>query len=228
MAERTTEYRNLGRKGMEIREVSETESSFRYIGYGSTFGNEYMVRDWFDEYLEVVEPGAFAKTLRDNSAKFPVLRSHAEHIGYTVDGGEDSRGVWFDHELMLDVPEARAMSALIKQAHRIGKPMGESISFHAIKDRWQEAKSRGDYKKRYIQEIRLIETSPTVFPANDAAGATEMLSLRAALRSGKIDLDMPLRALLADPAAARHTLEPGLAHSIGDTINRLRKIVGGN
>ena len=210
------EYRNIGARGVEIRELVETSDTMRFTGYASVFNHAYRVRDYFAEFDEIVEPGAFRQTLNANGGKVPILKGHTEQIGYGLSGVEDKRGLLVEGEILLDVQAGREQAALIKQAHRIGRPMGLSMGFEPVKDLWSNNNA-----VRRLKEVKLHEWSSTPFPAND--GGAIITDVRAMLRGmverGELSPEQ-LRALRTDHQreAAHSQNEPDDLHSISQTL----------
>ena len=87
-----------------------------FIAYASTFHEDP------DSYGDIIEPGAFAKTLADwaeKDAPIPLLYGHDMHdpefnIGHIVDAKEDETGLLVWGRLDLEMPKAAAAYRLIK------------------------------------------------------------------------------------------------------------------
>lgn len=140
-----------------------------FTGYGSVFGN-------VDSYGEIVEPGAFAKSLarhaKDKSA--PVMlwqHNTAEPIGVWENLSEDAKGLTGTGRLVLDVPQARSAYALLKA----GALRGLSIGYHVVKSEPDGAVTR-------LKELSLMEISVVTFPANTRANVTGVKSEQIAER----------------------------------------------
>lgn len=126
--------------------------------------------DVIDGYGDVVDRGAFTKTLQEGGAKRPLLWQHKadfpigdltitdSHLGPEVEG-----------RLLIhdDVPQARTAYALIKN----GIIDGLSIGFKTIKADPKTA------KPRHLKEIKLYEGSIVTFGANPLALISEVRSL---------------------------------------------------
>lgn len=136
---------------LEIKEVT-AEGTFE--GLLSTYGN-------VDAGGDVVEPGAYTKTLKEGGATRPLLWQHktSDPIGLlTLE--DRPEGLWCKGRLLLDdaVPEARKAYALAKS----GIVKGLSIGFESIKDSIESG-------VRHLKEIKLYEGSIVTFPMNDMA-----------------------------------------------------------
>ncbi len=139
---------------MEIKEIS-AEGAFE--GLLSPYGN-------VDGGADVVEPGAYTKTIKERGSKIPMLWQHKSDmpIGELVlDDRQD--GLWCKGQLLMELPEAQKAYLLIKA--RIVK--GLSIGFSTIKD----AVSNG---VRRLLEIKLYEGSIVTFPMNELALITSV------------------------------------------------------
>lgn len=139
--------------GLEVKSLSE-EGTFE--GYGSIFNNT-------DAYGEKVMPGAFVEGLakaRREGRSVKMLWNHDQFqpIGVWDDLAEDAKGLWGKGRLVLDVPKAREVHALMK-AGAIG---GLSIGYQTIE-------SAPDGNVRALKKVDLYEISPVTFPANARA-----------------------------------------------------------
>ena len=142
------------RMRLEIKEIS-AEGTFE--GILSPYGNVDMGRD-------VVEPGAYTKTLKDRGSVVPLLWQHdeTEPVGsLTLEDRPD--GLYCKGQLLMELPEAKKAYTLIKA--RIVK--GLSIGFEAVKD----AVVNG---VRHLKEIKLYEGSIVTFPMNEMALITSV------------------------------------------------------
>ncbi len=134
---------------LEIKEIS-TEGTFE--GLLSPYGNLDLTGD-------VVEPGAYTKTLQEHGNTVPMLWQHKTDtpIGtLTLEDRPD--GLWCTGQLLMALPQANNAYLLIKA--RIVK--GLSIGFETVKDSIEKG-------VRHLKEIRLWEGSIVTFPANMSA-----------------------------------------------------------
>lgn len=140
-------------KDFKFSVIGETSDSGEFTGHASVFGG-------VDSYNDTVEPGAFKKTLKENSS-FPLLWSHDTHepLG-VITGKEDRQGLSTIGNLNMDVASAREKRSLVKQ----GAIKGMSIGYEAIKWTFDNVE-----KIRHLQEIKLWEVSLVVFPADKNA-----------------------------------------------------------
>lgn len=147
---------------LEIRELSDDGS---FSGYGSVFGN-------VDYYGDVVEAGAFTKTL---AAKMPAMlwqHDSAEPIGVWTKIAEDEKGLYMEGRLLAG-KVARASEAY--ELLKAGAINGLSIGY--MPKAWEWAKDKSGDSIRHLKEIDLWEVSLVTFPANEAAVVTSVKSL---------------------------------------------------
>ncbi len=145
---------NMERKvfKFEVKEVDEEAGTFE--GYAATFTKKP------DSYGDIIEPGAFAKTLKEQGKRVKILWNHSvmEPIGKPTELTEDDKGLLFKGKLSLGVQRARETLSLMKD----GVITEMSFGYDTIKDSWQEG-------LRHLQEVRLWDVSPVTFAANPAA-----------------------------------------------------------
>lgn len=161
-------------------------------GYASTFGN-------VDLGYDVVDRGAFAKTIADKKGKFPILLDHdpSKPIGWNIDAVEDAYGLKVVGEIQLITEEARNRYALAKRAQQLNTKMGLSIGYSTIK--WDADFDQPNV--RHLKELKLWEYSIVTFPMNEEASITgaksrDVLALFARLQKRGYDLDKLETALV--------------------------------
>lgn len=134
-----------------------------FEGYGNVFGVE-------DHYRDVVEPGAFAASLKRwaDRGRLPALlwqHDSSRPIGVYEAMAEDEHGLHVRGRLLIDdVALAREAWALLK----VGAVNGLSIGFNAVRE------ERDNDRVNHIREIDLWEVSLVTFPANEAARVTDV------------------------------------------------------
>ncbi len=143
--------------------MEEIDGEGNFKGYASVFGN-------VDLGGEVVDRGAFKKTLRESGGKVPILDHHdpARQIGWNLEAREDERGLFVRGQLNLKVQDAVEKYALMKQANEIGGRTGLSIGFRTIRD----MPDKKDPEIRRLKEVQLFEYSIVTFPMNTDANVT--------------------------------------------------------
>jgi hypothetical protein len=142
-------------------EVKEVGKDGKFIGHGSVFGE-------LDSYRDIVMPGAFKKSLREDFAekqrKVPMLWQHNSWapIGVYDEIYEDAKGLYVEGSCNMDVQQGRECHALMKQ----GALTGLSIGYTTVSSEWNEKELT-----RKLLEVNLWEVSPVTFPAGDNARA---------------------------------------------------------
>lgn len=149
--------------GFELRE--EADKVPELIGHASVFNQETVIADWFDEWREVVAPGAFRKTLKE--ADIRALWNHDPNIvlgrnkAGTLELSEDDIGL-----LTTIRPPDNEWGRPVLDAVRRGDVTGMSISFQVVREsvEWPDKDSK-ELPKRTIKEAKLFDVGPVTFPA---------------------------------------------------------------
>jgi HK97 family phage prohead protease len=136
----------------EVKATGDNE----FEGYASVFRN-------VDSYRDVIEPGAFSKTIQENK-RIKVLWQHdpMQPIGRPTQMLEDNHGLYVKAKIS-DTTLGREAIQLMKD----GVVDELSIGFNTIKEDWDK-----EAQVRRIKEVKLWEFSPVTFAANDMANIT--------------------------------------------------------
>jgi len=205
----------------EVKKVKDDQNIGLIEGYASTFGN-------VDLGLDVVDKGAFKKTIKEGGVKWPILADHnpLTPIGINVEANEDSKGLEVVGELELGVEKAKERYLLAKQAQRHGGRMGLSIGYMTI----TAAPNKDNPRIRHLKEIKMYEYSLVTFPMNTEAMVTAAKSIGAIdkanfllqhLKNQGIDLKDLEVALRME--AAKHDEDPSkLAQSLDTLIEKFK------
>ena len=170
-----TEARQLTRNqasGMERKIFKPNKTEFKIIeendgtgyveGYASVFGV-------VDSYDEVVEKGAFSKTIKERVPASRVkfvdfhnsFRDSDSILGVIVEAEEDEYGLWFKARLSA-VQRAQDVRTKIKE----GILDALSIGYSVINDRIETVDEK---QRRYLTEVKLYEISIVSFGACEPA-----------------------------------------------------------
>src|SRR5690625_5255266 len=175
----------------------------QFEAYASVFGNT-------DSYGDIVEPGAFTRTLsewKDRGETIPVLWGHDMHdpfanIGGVLSAEEDEHGLKINGQLDLDNPTAAQVYRLMK-----GRRTNRMSFAYAVRD--SEKRDDGNH----LKDLDLFEVSVVQVRANDLAevltvkSATEALvkagrvlsaKNETALREARDSIDSVLKSLERD------------------------------
>ena len=146
---------NIFNAPFEMKSLDEEKNIFE--GYASVFRN-------VDNVGDVVEPGAFTKTIQENGDKIKVLWQHDPYtpIGKALKLEEDNHGLFVKAQI-FDTTAGRDAMTLIKG----GVIDVLSIGYRVIKDAWDK-----DNMVRRLKEVKLFEFSPVTFAANEMATIT--------------------------------------------------------
>lgn len=159
---------------IEIKADSVTEEG-TFEGYLSVFGV-------VDSYSDIVDKGAFKKTIKENKGNFPLLWMHSsrEPIG-VFKAHEDEKGLKIKGVLDLEVQRAREVHSMMKSKEIDGEKVAPivnafSIGFTTIKSEFEEV---GKNVFRHLKEVRLWEGSAITrnFQATPGALLTSVKSI---------------------------------------------------
>jgi HK97 family phage prohead protease len=115
---------------------------------------------------DLVEAGAYTKTLQEGGPKRPLLWQHMSDcpIGeLTLEDRKD--GLWCRGKLLLSLPEAKKAYECLKA----GIVDGLSIGYQTIRDKVEAG-------VRHLQELKLFEGSIVTFPMNELAAISSIKS----------------------------------------------------
>jgi len=199
-------------KTVRFKGADVSMGDMEFAGYASTWDR--------DEMDDIIEMGAFSKTIRERRDKIKVLFQHDSHqpIGKPVEMREDARGL-YTHSRLSDTTLGRDTMTLIKDG--VIDRMSIGFSIPAGKFRMHE-----DGITRTITEVKLYEYSPVTFAANEEA-TIEMASRLSRSHTGQ-QLSEASKTAIRDlirqiaesepPAGTRDNEPDGLTdlhHSIG-------------
>lgn len=139
----------------DLKELNEDGT---FEGYASTF-------DKVDHGNDLIEQGAFKKTLKEND-QFPVHWYHRilEPVG-GIHGEEDSKGLFVKGYLVLEVQRAKELYALMLK--KVVNML--SIGYDVIKQTWD-----ANTGIRKLQEIKLWEVSIVTWGMDQEAFITDV------------------------------------------------------
>jgi HK97 family phage prohead protease len=206
-------------------EKAESSDNIGYIdGYASTFGNVDLGDD-------VIDRGAFARTIKNSGGKFPILLDHdpTQQIGWNLEATEDEKGLRVRGMVNLITEAAKNRYALAKQACELGTQMGLSIGYRTL----QWAFDSENQNIRHLKELKLFEYSLVTFPMNTMAGVTgakfqQFADLFDRLQKGGYSLERieeALKMLGSDQSAASPAAkqaDPEILHSVDKMIQLLK------
>lgn len=179
---------NLIQKSFRFQ-VKEVQPDGTFEGYASVFGN-------VDSDGEVVDKGAFKRTLDHNKGVVPVLWQHdrTRPVGWNTEATEDGHGLKVKGKLLVETEAGRYALAFLKEGLEVGGKPGLSIGFVVPKD--------GAYYKdgvRHFREVALKEYSVVTFQANDDAVVTGAKGDKKTLKVDGVELPASSFAYVGDP-----------------------------
>ena len=157
-------------------DLENTDESGEFSGYAAVFGN----RDSGDD---IIEEGAFAKTIIEDFDRIKILSQHNDcdlPIGKPLELREDSKGLFIRGKIS-DTQKGRDIRTLLKD----GVLTELSIGYDAIGFDFDS-----ETGVRHLKEIRLWEISIVTWAMNDQAKIDEVKtlveSLKTEVKNGKI------------------------------------------
>lgn len=179
----------------------------KFEGYASYFNN-------IDSYDDIIERGAFKKTISENRGRIKVLWQHdaAEPIGIPEDMYEDDSGLYVKAKISMTDTGKKAMTLI-----RDGVVTEMSIGYDVLKD---EYKMMGNRRIRMLKEVRLWEFSPVTFAANDKAKIMKMRSLLENIKRDNIDSVLSYIKSLEGQPQSTDDIEPNMI------IEMIKKLKG--
>ena len=158
----------------------QAEGSTTIVGYAAIFNSP---TDICGIWTEVIEPGAFADSLRSNSRDVLALYSHeierllGRQSAGTLRLKEDDKGLAVEIDLP-DTSDGRDVAVLVER----GDLKGMSFGFCVTKQEWDETVTPA---KRTIMAVDLYEVTVTADPAYDDTeiGMRSLEEARSARRS---------------------------------------------
>lgn len=163
-------------KAVSFELESADEKTGEFSGYASVFGN-------VDDGGDIVEKGAFAKTIVEDFARIKILSQHDQcelPIGKPLELREDDKGLYIRGKIS-DTQKGRDIQTLLKD----GVLNELSIGYDAVDYVVDESTHI-----RHLKQIKLWEVSIVTWAMNDQATIDDVKSLaeelRAEAKSGKM------------------------------------------
>lgn len=194
-----------------IKTEVKAKSDFEFEGYASIFGN-------IDDGGDIMQAGAFAKTINENIKRIKVLFMHnvMSVIGLPTKLFEDTKGLYFDAQVSKTTLGKDVMTLI---HDKVITDM--SIGYNPIKWSWDE-----EMEVRTLQEVRLWEISPVTWGMNSLAGIKSMFEISKEYDTMKSEIKR-LEALIqgaginATPKS-RHKADELNPDVIASLINRIK------
>lgn len=134
-------------------------------GYAAVFDSPTEIDSWEGKFLEVIQRGAFKKTIKDRK---PVLMfDHGQHpmvgqmpLGQIRSIREDAKGLYISARL-----SDNWLVQPVRDAIADGGIEGMSFRFRPVRDLWSDPVKRGGLRVRTLIELAVSELGPVVMPA---------------------------------------------------------------
>lgn len=193
---------------LEVKEDESTEELGIFTGHANTYK--------IDSIDDIVEPGAFKKTIRETGNERALFYMHNSRdiksfLGGAVNLKEDNAGLFTRGELLMKYEECRKAFDGIKRKW-IDRM---SIGLKVVKAKYEEKKGR---LIRHILELKLMEVSlcPVGMAANDTALIEDWKNNEGILKfikDNKSDLNLRYKilSLLGYEPKDLTTLKPGFS-----------------
>lgn len=155
----------VGTSAPTIRDNTGDGDGVTLFGHAAVTDQWTELHDVFGAYQERIAPGAFKKTLAERGAP-KVLFNHGREdprpIGIATKSVEDPTGLYLEASLFSDT----AYVSELLPALRSGAIDGMSFMFDVVEEAWTWADSSDSgMDERTIQQVRLYEAGPVVWPA---------------------------------------------------------------
>jgi HK97 family phage prohead protease len=143
-------------------ETKDITDDGQFTGFAAVYGNVDLGGD-------VIERGAFRKTLAERQLRAPVFHEHKYAVGSAT--LEDTEfGLKTIGKFNLDKQSAREAYSDLKFYKAEGIRMGMSIGYMPVGER----PSFRDDGARVLKELKIFEVTLTLTPMNERAGVTEV------------------------------------------------------
>jgi len=149
----------------EIRAAEDTGDGLTLTGYAAVFNRSTMIDNYEGRFEERIRPGAFKRSI---NAKMPVLQfEHGRHpllgsmpLGQITKLREDEHGLYVEARLADNW-----LIQPVRDAIASGSIDGMSFRFQVVRDSVDES---GNIPVRTLEEVKLLELGPVVFPAYES------------------------------------------------------------
>ncbi len=164
-------------KSVKFELDSTDEKTGEFAGYAAVFGN-------LDGGRDIIQPGAFVKTIAEDFDRIKILSQHNDcelPIGKPLELREDEKGLYIRGKVS-DTQMGRDVKTLLKD----GVLNELSIGYDAVDFDYD-----GKNNIRYLKAVKLWEVSIATWAMNDQATIDEVKSLaeelRAEAKSGRMN-----------------------------------------
>lgn len=200
----------LIRKAVEFKADDVDVDSGTFQGHASTFGN-------VDSDGDVIEKGAFKKTIQESGHRVKVFFEHFNLIGRPMEMREDDHGLFVKGKISKTTLGSDVLTLM-----RDGALNEMSIGFQIVKEVFDKAAN-----VRRIKELRLWEFSLVPWGANDQALVTGVKSDRIQAAVMEVlkskEAVSAIKALTKEPP--KQTQDPEQIQSLREDVSELSKLL---
>lgn len=167
------EYKSIGTPEMMLKDIDESEG--RVLGYFAKFGN-------VDSDNDMIMPGAFTRTLKNNGARIKHLYQH--NPSQPLSGVKNSKLIITEDKDGLSFDSTITKTSYGKDVillYADGVIDEHSIGFNTV-----NKKDKTDYRE--LTELKLWEGSTVTWGANETAGTSGVKSLTKEQAISKMDI----------------------------------------
>lgn len=169
--------KNIKRYSHQVKDIDE---SGQVKFYFAAFGNK-------DSDGDIIMPGSYTKTMKENASRIKHLRNHDETVGVIKEMGQDEHGAWAVSQLSLNSFEGKDTYGQYKD----GIITEHSHGFNIIKESFDKAKDANVITEIKLWEVSSLthwganENTPTAWVKgmNDLCTEKEFLTLQLQIRS---------------------------------------------
>lgn len=196
----------------ELRIEQRAEKPPAIIGHAALFNSMTVIGSSF---YEVIEPGAFSKTIQEGDAR--CLWNHDMNfvLGRKKSGtlmlSEDDQGLLID----CNPPQTTLINDMVLEPIRRGDVDQMSFSFDAVRTEWTEQEN--DLPIRRLLEVKLYDVSPVTFPAYPDTD----VAVRNALTAAGIDYAVLTQAITRSKLGGITDADRALVRSVIDKLSQL-------
>jgi uncharacterized protein len=155
-------------KNLIVREFKADVDTRIITGYAAAFHN-------VDRAKEVIEPGAFSKTINDGMHRVKTFYNHTIPIGKPISAVQDAYGLLTESRISKTAKGDEVLELI-----RDGVIGEMSIMYDVIQADVNKASG-----VRHLRELKLYEFGPVDFACNEMAVITGVKNLADQLREGK-------------------------------------------
>ncbi len=193
-------------KQYQIKEDASGE--FKFDAYGAVFGNK-------DRGGDILEKGAFKRTIDHNDGRFPLVADHQlkmdSRLGVAY-AEEDEHGVHVKGHINTDTQMGQEVASHIRHAEKHDLSLGMSFGYEVVKDKYDKEKDA-----RRLKEIKNHEFTVTQIPMNEEA---RVMGVKGILQDDDAleQLASKIKSLLLEDAGFKSTLLGALDSKANDSL----------